>query len=324
MIAVSVIVPVYNASKYLPKCIESLVCQSLENLEIILVDDGSTDCSYEIMSKYRQQHPDRIRIFQKENGGQGTARNLGISVAKGEYIGFVDADDYVALEMFEEMYEKAVKEKLDMVQCYFTYLKENGEVLPSYGNVREYRSRKDMFIDSLVSPWNKLIRLELLKDNEVTFTEGYIYEDTAFFLKLIPYIRSCKLIEKSFVFHIDRGDSTMNANKSRKVAHIFPVLKDALNYYEEKGLRQQYKEELEYFCVKVLLCSSMQRIARVEDKGLRKELLGKTVEMLDKKFPEHRKNKYFRHRYIGLYTRIFCKWTAGLILAVFRVKESIR
>lgn len=321
MIAVSVIVPVYNASKYLPKCIESLVCQSLENLEIILVDDGSTDRSYEIMSKYRQQHPDKIRIFQKENGGQGTARNLGISVAKGEYIGFVDADDYVALEMFEEMYQKAVQENLDMVQCYFTYMTENGEVLPSYGNVRKYRGRKDMFIDSLVSPWNKLIRLELLKDNEVTFTEGYIYEDTAFFLKLIPYIHSCKLIEKSFVFHIDRGDSTMNANKSRKVAHIFPVLKDALNYYEEKGLRQQYKEELEYFCVKVLLCSSMQRIARVEDKGLRKELLGMVWDMLQEEFPNYKKNGYLRYRKIGLYVKVFRKCTSELILEIFRMRR---
>lgn len=323
MIAVSVIVPVYNASKYLSKCIDSLVCQSLEHLEIILVDDGSTDSSYVIMEQYQHRYPNKIRIFQKENGGQGTARNLGISMARGDYIGFVDADDYVDLEMFEEMYQKAVQENLDMVQCYFTYLTEGNKILPSYGNVREYCSRKDMFIDSLASPWNKLIRSVLIKNNGVVFTEGYIYEDTAFFLKLIPHIHSCKLIEKSFVFHIDRGDSTMNANKSRKVAHIFPVLEDALDYYEEKGFRQQYEEELEYFCVKVLLCSSMQRIARVEDKKLRKKLLKKTLEMLNREFPDYKKNDYFKHRKIGLYVRIFHKWTAGLVLAVLQIREYI-
>lgn len=321
MIAVSVIVPVYNAEKYLQKCIESLVGQSLETIEIILIDDGSTDSSYQIMSQYQQKYPGKIRVLQKSNGGQGAARNLGICEAKGEYIGFVDADDYVDLGMYEEMYQKAVQEKLDMVQCHFTYLTEEGKVLPSYGNVREFHGQEDMFLDTLASPWNKLIRAVLLKEHGVFFTEGYIYEDTAFFLKLIPHIASSGLVEKSFVYHIDRGDSTMNANKSRKVADIFPVLEDALGYYKERGIYGQYAQGLEYFCVKVLLCSSMQRIARVEDKALRNHLLGETQEMINKNFPDYKKNKFFRNRMVGLYVRVFCKWTARMILSVFRARE---
>lgn len=323
MIAVSVIVPVYNAEAYLAKCIESLVGQSLEEIEIILIDDGSTDGSYGIMNRYRLKYPDKIRIFQKENGGQGAARNLGILNAAGEYIGFVDADDYVDLDMYQKMYGLAAEEKLDMVECHFTYLTEEGQVLPSYGNVREYRGQRDMFIDSLASPWNKLIKATLVKGNEVTFTEGYIYEDTAFFLKLIPHIRACKLLDQSFVRHFERGGSTMNANKNRKVGHIFPVLKDALDYYSHNGFRMQYADELEYFCVKVLLCSSVRRIAKIDDNTLRKELLGQTLHMIWEEFPGYRKNPYLKGRKVGLYMRMFDKYTAGMFLAFFRAKERL-
>ena len=98
---VSIIVPVYNAEKYLEKCLDSLCCQSLDDYELILINDGSRDSSAQIMESYRGKYPDTVRTLTVENGGQGRARNIGISMAKGDYIGFADSDDWVCPDMFK-------------------------------------------------------------------------------------------------------------------------------------------------------------------------------------------------------------------------------
>ena len=108
MYKVSVIIPVYNTEQYLNKCLDSLVNQTLKDIEIILINDGSTDNSQNIIDEYSAKYPDKIKSFIKENGGQATARNLGITKATGEYIGFVDSDDWIELNMYEELYNKAL------------------------------------------------------------------------------------------------------------------------------------------------------------------------------------------------------------------------
>lgn len=113
-IKVSIIVPVYNVELYLEKCLLSLVNQTLQDIEILVVNDGSSDNSQQIIEKFQQEYPDRIFGFIKENGGLSDARNFGIDRAKGEFLGFVDSDDYVSESMFEEMYELAVKHQAEM------------------------------------------------------------------------------------------------------------------------------------------------------------------------------------------------------------------
>ena len=117
---VSVIVPVYNVEEYLERCLDSLVNQTLKDIEIIIVNDGSTDGSKEIIQKYLNKYKN-IVYLEKENGGLSSARNYGIPYAKGEYIGFVDSDDYVEITMYENMYNKAIEEKSDMVECDFIW-----------------------------------------------------------------------------------------------------------------------------------------------------------------------------------------------------------
>ena len=116
-IKVSVIIPVYNTEDYLKECIESLVNQTLREIEILIVNDGSTDSSLEIMKEFKNKYPNIIKIFDKVNGGQASARNYALSFAQGEYLGFVDSDDWVDITMYEEMYEKAEKEDADIVIC---------------------------------------------------------------------------------------------------------------------------------------------------------------------------------------------------------------
>ena len=116
MVDVSLIVPVYNMEQYLVKCMDSLVNQTLETIEIVCVDDGSTDRSYAILKQYEEAYPDKVVVLRKENGGQATARNLGIQKSTGRYIGFVDSDDYVHTSMFEMMYQVMEEKHCDLVE----------------------------------------------------------------------------------------------------------------------------------------------------------------------------------------------------------------
>ena len=114
---VSVIVPVYGVEKYISKCLNSLVNQTLNDIEIIVVNDGTKDNSQKIIDEYVKKYPDKVKSFIKENGGQGSARNYGLKQATGEYIGYVDSDDYVELDMYEKLYNKAINDNLDIAIC---------------------------------------------------------------------------------------------------------------------------------------------------------------------------------------------------------------
>lgn len=300
MPAVSVIVPVYNTAAYLEKCIESLLAQTLADLELIFVDDGSTDKSPEILESFRKRAPERIRVITQSNGGQGKARNVGLAAAVGAYIGFVDSDDTVDRRMYAAMYGKAVSEDLDLVECRFRYLTEDGREKTPYGQPALGEGRA-LFRHPLVSPWNKLIRRDLLVQNDIRFPEGYIYEDTSFYLKLLPYVRRSGSLIGTYVSHLDRGDSTMNDSKSQKVGHIFPVLEDALDYYNARGLGESYAKELEYFCSRILLCSSMRRITRIRQWKLRERYLRETFRFLETHFPGYRDNGLLREDRRALY-----------------------
>lgn len=313
MVKVSVIVPVYNTKKYLKRCLDSLVNQTLQELEIILVNDGSTDGSIEILREYEERFPGRVRVLEKENGGQATARNLGIKESHGQYVGFVDSDDYVELEMFETMVRVAQANACDMVECHYHHIEErDGKELATRGNIRQYIDRKDMFINPMTAPWNKLIRREILMQNGLQFPEGLIYEDTAFCIKLIPHIKKHLYVDKKFVYYILRSTSTMNANKSRRVADIFAVLDDILKYFKENHFYESYKKELEYFCVKILLCSSLSRIGRVHDKMLEEELLDKTFKYINDNFSNYKDNSYFQGK-IGMYIKLVNRKNSKLL-----------
>ena len=185
MVKVSVIVPAYNAEKYIDKCLESLINQTLKDIEIIVVNDGSKDNTLEKINKYSDK---RIKLLNlKENKGIGHARNEGIKKALGEYIGFVDSDDYVDKNMFEKMYEKASKEKLDIVVCDFYKQIENTnqtikEIIPNFKNTT-LKNNSNLLLDINLAPWNKIYKRKLIVDNKIHFDEKLKYEDVPFVVK---------------------------------------------------------------------------------------------------------------------------------------------
>ena len=327
ILKVSVIVPVYNTEKYLTKCLDSLLNQTLDEIEIVAVNDGSPDSSGEILEEYKKQYPEKIVVIHKENGGQASARNLALGVCKGEYIGFLDSDDFVREEMFEKMYRTAVAQNADYVACGYTditYRDGQEVVLQPYVASKVARETKDMFFGALASPFLHLYKREIMVNSGVTFPEGYIYEDTAFYLNLIPHIKKLGVIEEALAVRLRHSNSTMATFKKERVRHIFPVLQTSMDYYKEHGFWEEYRNELEYFCTRILLCSSLQRISKVGKFRDACELVGETLEFIRKHFPEYRKNPYLKSGKLALYMKGMNKVTAYIALVLYRIKNKFK
>ena len=287
---VSVIVPFYNVEEYIEKCLETLVSQTLEDIEIILVNDGSKDKSIEIVNKFLKTYPEKLVYLEKENGGLSDARNYAINYAKGEYIAFLDSDDYVEKDMYEKMYELAKKENSDMVECNF-YWEYPNKIKEDIGVT--YNGKNEMLEKIRVVAWNKLIKREILISSKVQFPKGYRYEDVEFTYKLIPYIETVSFLKEPCVHYIQRQGSISNSQNER-TKEIFDVLEHVIEYYKEKDIYEKYKEELEYVYIRYAFCSSLLRIVKIENASLQKELLNLTWEKVNTTFPNWKKNKILK------------------------------
>ena len=312
---VSVVVPVYNVEKYIDKCLSSLVNQTLEDIEIIIVNDGSKDNSIEIIKEYIDKYPQKIVYLEKENGGLSDARNYGIPYAKGEYIAFLDSDDYVELDMYEKMYEIAKKENSDMVECDF-YWEYPNKVKEDIGYI--YKNKKEMMTTIRVVAWNKLIKREILKKLNIEFPKGLRYEDVEFTYKLMPYLNKVSFLKKPCIHYIQRDNSIANTQNER-TKEIFEVLENVLIYYKEQKIYEEYKNELEYIYTRFLLCSSLLRMVKIVDKEVKKELLDQTWKNLNTKFPNWKNNEILKKNKSGkdLYMKTVNRFTYKIYCQIF-------
>ena len=285
---VSVIVPFYNVEGYIEKCLDTLVNQTLEDIEIILVNDGSKDNSILIAKKFLENYPKKIVYLEKENGGLSDARNFGIPYAKGEYIAFLDSDDYVEKTMYKDMYELAKKENSDMVECdfYWEYPDKN-QIKEDKGVI--YNGKKEMIEKVRVVAWNKLIKKEVLEKSKVLFPKGLRYEDVEFTYKLVPYLEKVSFLKKPCVHYIQREGSISN-NQNERNKEIFQVLDNVIGFYKENNLYDEYKDELEYIYVRYAFCSSLLRIVKIKDESVQSKLLELTWNKVNSTFPNWKKN----------------------------------
>lgn len=283
---VSIIVPVYNVENYITYCLESLVNQTLDDIEIIIVNDGSTDNSEIIIKNYEKKYTNIIYL-KKENGGLSDARNYGMKYANGEYIAFLDSDDFVDKTIYEKMYEKAIEEKADYVECNFfwAYPKKVGFKLKEDIGVR-YRNKKEMFTYARVVAWNKLIKRDIIKDQ---FPKGLKYEDIEFFYKLLPNIKKFAFVEEPLIYYIQRNNSLAN-KQDYTTGQIFNILDNVITFYKKNKLYDEYKECIEYTYTRILFCSSLKRITKVKDKVAREKLIYETWQNVNTKFPEWKNN----------------------------------
>lgn len=292
---VSVIVPIYNVEKYLEKCINSLLSQTLEDIQIILVNDGSKDNSGNIAKEYEKNNKDRVIYVEKENGGLSDARNYGLKYATGDFIAFLDSDDYIEKNAYEEMYNKAIEENADYVECDFIWEFPNKiRVDKQY----PYKNKKEMLSFVRVVAWNKLIKRQLITDNNLEFPKGLRYEDIEFTYKLIPFINKFAYVDKPFIHYVQRKGSIANVQNER-TAEIFTVLDNVIEFYKKNNIYEKYRDELEYNYARYLLCSSLKRMCKIKDKTIREKLLTESWKRLNSNFPNWKENVILKTVNIG-------------------------
>jgi glycosyltransferase involved in cell wall biosynthesis len=209
---ISIIVPVYNVEKYLSKCLDSIVNQTYKNLEIILIDDGSTDNSGDICDEYANKD-NRIKVIHKSNGGISDARNKGLDIAKGEYIGFVDSDDYIAEDMYEYLYNFVIENDLDVAMCASCNVYQ-GKIIYHKNFESIILDKKEKIIENIfinpsggsaVSVWGKLFKYNVIKD--IRFDFGKTCEDVYFVLKWIENTNKFGRCDKAKYYYVQREGS---------------------------------------------------------------------------------------------------------------------
>lgn len=220
MVKVSIIVPVYNTAKYLSMCIESLINQTLKDIEIILINDGSTDESESIIKKYKDK---RIKYIFKKNEGIGKTRNLGIEKTNGEYLAFIDSDDYIEPNFCEVMYNKAIKDECDIVIC--DYYKDINERLEEvkFASFKDTNLKENPEIINLINlgPCNKIYKKELFKDKNNRFIENLKYEDAPFVCRLLLSAKKIGKIDECLAHYVIHEKSETTTRDER----IFDILK---------------------------------------------------------------------------------------------------
>jgi len=231
---ISIVVPVYNVEQYLEKCVNSIINQTYKNLEIILIDDGATDSSGKLCDELAKID-NRIKVYHKENGGLSDARNYGVERATGDYIGFVDSDDYIDSEMYEKLYEAIKKEDVDVAECNFRFIYSNR--ITNYTDDKYYLVlNKDEYTKEYVTmnrifgaAWTKLIKSSLAK--EIKFPKGKLFEDGFYSLELMKKARNFVIFDSPYYNYVMRENSITTNKFSEKSLDIFIVCDKVEDYF---------------------------------------------------------------------------------------------
>jgi len=289
---VSIIIPVYNVEKYIDKCLKSLVNQTLEDIEIIVVNDGTLDNSQKVIDKYVKKYPNKVKSFIKKNGGQGSARNYGLKKASGQYIGFVDSDDFVEKDMFEILYNKAISDDYDIVICNNYIVSESG-IKKEEVNYRNDLNEIDNIFFGKLAVWNKIYKRELILDNNIWFKEKVWYEDLAFSLKTFVNATKIGNVNNFSYNYLLREGSTMNNSNVERNLELLDAFDDIISYLKEHNKYSEYYDRLEYVAIDHIYISAVVRVLRCEAlDSIKKEVILKLVRYFREYFSTYKNNKY--------------------------------
>ncbi len=311
---VSVIIPVWNVERYIESCLTSLSSQTLKEIEIIVVNDGSPDNSQKIIDKYVKKYPNKVKSYIKENGGQGSARNLGITFATGEYISFVDSDDWLSEDALEKMYNHAKKEKSDIVICDMVDHYPDKTI---YHNCTKYESVYKV----TPSACNKIFKKTIIKD--IKFLSKLWYEDFNFTTKILLKNPKISTISEGLYHCNCREESTMNNNNSLKNLDMLIVINDLIEY--QKELKIYDKNLTSYLIFDHVLITTINRVTAQKSKN-KKEVLNKLVEYCHTNISDYKKQKFYKtiskNRKIIAWLNYHKMYNISKI--ILKVKEKIR
>ncbi|WCF07931.1 glycosyltransferase [Paenibacillus thiaminolyticus] len=301
MASVSVIVPVYNVEAYLRRCLDSLVMQTLEDIEIIVVNDASPDRSIEIMKEYQHKYPDKITVIDSNvNLRQGGARNLGIRASRSEYIGFVDSDDWVDVNMYEQLYTTAIEKDADVVSCNMIRVLNEEECFPFYqrdlsaitGTLDAGKREEIMLNGASPGVVSKIYRKNLIYDHDIWFPERLFYEDNLWGALIFLYARNYYHLNEAFYYYYYNDNSTVASIESMHHFDRLVIETMKLDEYRKRGFYEQYKDAIEYSFIQLYYINSLH----LAFTRFNRPPFTKVFEMrkyMKDHFPNYRHNKYF-------------------------------
>ncbi len=321
----SIVVAIYNLEDYLPRCLDALVNQTLEDIEILCVDDGSTDSAPEIVDDYAKRYPELVKAFHKENGGEFTTRNYGLERATGEYVTFVDTDDYVESTWAEKLYNAASENDADLAVCAFERIdtKTNKVVatnMTQYGNsVKEISKDDDFEVFINPAPWNKIYKLDKVKDLRFLNFRGF--NDMIFLTSSFSKIERIAFVPDVLYHYYLRYDSQIHSVNKKDVENFKKYLLDLKELYIKENKYDEMKYMLDLMVFIHLGTSVMYRASY--DKSINiKKMIKETIEYMDKNFSTWRKSPYLKFgfslkkgfKHIGLWgiSKLY-KWNMPMV-----------
>lgn len=295
---ISVIIPAYNVEAYIRRCLDSLVNQTYENIEIIVVNDGSTDRTEEIVREYEEREPEKVKLFSQENKGQAEARNFGLTKASGEYIGFVDSDDFVSTKMYELMYREAEENGCDLVTCgYYGCDDVTGEITVYQTGYRG-EFNQSIYENPLILrvnspyPWNKLYRKELLERSGFRFQKGIIFEDLCAVFPLFMDAKKVGRVHEKLYYYIKGRKGGTISTFNEKHGQIIDALQIMNDAYLEKGMFEKFYDILLFFNIRHIY-ARFDEMEKYENEQFKQEFAARAHEILDQYFPGWRDSKEY-------------------------------
>ena len=296
-IAVSVIVTVYKTEQYLEKCLNSLVNQTLQNIEIVVVNDGSPDNSQVIIDRYKSLYPDKITVIKKQNGGQSDAANCGIKVAKGDYLAFMGSDDYADLSMYEKLYNTAISNNVSIVACNYVKVfktkEEKIKIVPEDLGVSSVRNNPEIMFFSKAYFWNKLIRKDIFIKNNIFFPVGCFFDDSAIAYNILYLADKIAWVDYYLYYYLQYRPDAITKTVDSRIFDIFTALDSIVKFYSNLI---DYKGK--YYSVICRLCQlhtfiRINILLKSNNKELAFKFFDKMFLWFNQNFPDWKKYPYY-------------------------------
>ncbi len=312
---ISIIIPAYNREKTIARCLDSVLQQTYQNIEVIVVNDGSVDSTKKIIDSYQDRFAGRLVAIHTKNEGVSEARNTGIQAATGEYIGFLDSDDYIEPTMYEKLMRKSLEADFDLVACNTKIHYPDRTVIVD-SNINDNQSIHQLLVDAYAVLWNKLYKAELIKT--LRFKKDYWYEDVLFLYELYPKLHKVGAIADAEVNYV-QNEGSITYTYNEKLYQLVENMDDIIHHYKKLNIFDNYKSELEYSYVRYLFGTFVKRLAKSKNYDEYKKGVSYVISKVSHTFPEYRKNIYLKQRNgKSLYLRYF----NSLISKVIYLKEK--
>ena len=322
----SLIVPIYKIEAYLPKCIDSILAQTCQDYELLLIEDGSPDGCGKICDDYAAKYPDKIRAIHQKNGGAGAARNNGIALASGEYLLFVDGDDYLSANFLAELSAAAQKSPADLL-LFGAEVERDGkkvgelhEAVPAE-KLLSVKDEPSLYF-GVMAPWNRAYRRTLFTEHDITFPTKVWYEDIRVVTKILAVAQTAYRLPGAYYHYLQREGSTMNNKNIERNAEILQAFDDILGWYASHGFLEAHREELTFQAVQHILLAATVRVLLINRKH---HLVEDFRAYMEQHFSDFRNNKYLPllDKNKQLIYRLLLKKRYRTVRLIFQMKKML-